>query len=91
MSKDLYTLAEIAERTGWSKDSLRRACAAGRLEHHFWGGQYYLSEDQYRALLESTRRSGDSTKPLTEPQRREIAMTSSRAANVARMRRRGAA
>lgn len=73
MERDLYTLAEVAEMTAFRQ---ARCAVTARP-----GPKPSFVDNINRTEM------GDSTKPLTEQQRRQAAMASTRAANVARMRR----
>jgi hypothetical protein len=88
--RDLLSLPEVAERTGWPIESLRRDCRNGKIACHRYGRGYYLTNDQYQALLESTKQTTSPTPP-TEAEIKAAAIASARTAKVALIARRGAA
>lgn len=48
----LYTLAEVAEQTGFALRSLQRDARAGKIAHIHRGRQRLMTEEQIQALLQ---------------------------------------
>jgi hypothetical protein len=90
MDKLVFTLAEVAEMTGWNEESIRRACHEGRYRHTRRGKFYGMTMTQVEAMVASHE-----VEPIPGPaSARERAATEleiARQANVARLTRRGAA
>lgn len=50
-----YTLAEVAEMTGFPLRPLLDDCRAGRVEHIHRGRERYMTPEQVHSLIESHR------------------------------------
>lgn len=52
--KATFTLAEVAEITGFTKGSIEAGCRQGRITHRHFGRQRVLTREQLAAFIAST-------------------------------------
>jgi hypothetical protein len=92
MDRLVYTLAEVAEITGWSETTLQRDCRAGRFAHVRRGRAYGMTAPQIHALVAAHIHADnpDTAGPMSEADELEAARQAT-AERLSRYSRRGAA
>lgn len=88
-TRGVYTLAEVAEITGWNADSIRRDCKNDVYEYTKRGKHYGMTLPQVVAMVASHRRAGKATDTSMRTEADEIAAVLE--FNASRFRQRGAA
>jgi hypothetical protein len=91
MDKLVYSLDEVAEMTGWPKESIRRACQRGQYVHTRRGRWYGMTRVQIDAMIASHEGGNGGPRPVNQRDAEAAAIEAARQANVARLTRRGAA
>lgn len=90
MDKRVYSLADVAEMTGWPQESIRRDCQKGRYAHIRRGRIYGMTNTQIEDMVAAHER-GQRAQALNERDAQAAAVEAARQANIARLTRRGAA
>lgn len=85
MEKLVFTLAEVAEMTGWSELSIQRDLRGGKYKHIYRSKKYGMTRAQVEAMVAAHERGEDAAAPEDND------LEAARQATAASLTRRGAA
>lgn len=90
MEPFVYTLAQVAELTGWAEITLLRDCKAGRMNYVHRGNSYGLTREQIYELVAKHTVATAAAQP-TAREAEEAGLDAIRKATAERLAKRGAA
>jgi hypothetical protein len=72
--KDIYTLAEVAQITGFTQRSIEDACREGRVAHRHFGRQRVMTREHLAAFIAATEVEPKArARPLSPAEQVEVA------------------